>query len=89
VLGPDGLSRLEKLSRREGARTAILRAFDGRKVTTISTPRAMPGHIGGVARTLVRLTGSRMFTTNGLSGSGAFTDSSAGSIRQNGACKCY
>jgi hypothetical protein len=28
VLGPDGLSRFEKLSRREGARTAILRAFD-------------------------------------------------------------
>jgi bifunctional non-homologous end joining protein LigD len=28
VLGPDGLSRFEELSRREGARTAILYAFD-------------------------------------------------------------
>jgi bifunctional non-homologous end joining protein LigD len=28
VLGPDGLSRFEELSRREAARTAILRAFD-------------------------------------------------------------
>jgi bifunctional non-homologous end joining protein LigD len=28
VLGPDGLSRFEKLSHREGARTAILYAFD-------------------------------------------------------------
>jgi bifunctional non-homologous end joining protein LigD len=28
VLGPDGLSRLEELSRREAARTAILYAFD-------------------------------------------------------------
>jgi bifunctional non-homologous end joining protein LigD len=28
VLGPDGLSRFEELSRREAARTAILYAFD-------------------------------------------------------------
>jgi bifunctional non-homologous end joining protein LigD len=28
VLGPDGLSRFEELSRREGAPTAILYAFD-------------------------------------------------------------
>jgi bifunctional non-homologous end joining protein LigD len=28
VLGPDGLSRFEKLSRREAARTGILYAFD-------------------------------------------------------------
>jgi bifunctional non-homologous end joining protein LigD len=28
VLGPEGLSRFEELSRREGARTAILYAFD-------------------------------------------------------------
>jgi ATP-dependent DNA ligase len=28
VLGPDGLSRFEELSHREGARTAILYAFD-------------------------------------------------------------
>jgi hypothetical protein len=28
VLGPDGLSRFEELSRREGARTAMLYAFD-------------------------------------------------------------
>jgi hypothetical protein len=28
VLGPDGLSRFEELSRRQATRTAILHAFD-------------------------------------------------------------
>jgi hypothetical protein len=47
VLGPDGLSRSEELFRREGARTAILHAFDliehdGEDMSPTTTTRLSP-----------------------------------------------